>query len=121
MKTVREPQTVFSTARISVRPENRKELCLTISSLLDPIRREPGCLAYEFFGKALDENSFLLMGEWETREALSRHLDSKNFAVLLGSITLLANVSTVDFKLLSQCNLSNGHRIRSEMNAALSY
>ena len=111
---------VVSTANISVRPENRKELCLTVASLLNPIRREPGCVDYRFYSEAGDENSFLLMGEWENREALNQHLESKHFAVLLGSIGLLAKVSTVDFKLLSE--MTGRHvpqNIRSEMKEAL--
>jgi quinol monooxygenase YgiN len=115
-----EKDSVVSTASISVRPENRKELCLTVASLLNPIRREPGCMAYKFYGEAGDENSFLLMGEWETREALNQHLDSNNFAVLMGSIMLLAKVSTVDFKLLSEFSGRHVPRsIRSEMKGAL--
>jgi quinol monooxygenase YgiN len=115
-----QKDTVVSTATISVRPENRKELCLTVASLLNPIRREPGCKAYKFYGEAGDENSFLLVGEWETREALNQHLDSNNFAVLMGSIMLLAKVSTVDFKLLSEFSGRQVPRsIRSEMKGAL--
>ena len=111
---------VVTTATISVRPENRKELCLTVASLLNPIRQEPGCLAYKFYGEAGDDNSFLLMGEWRTRDALNRHLDSNNFAVLIGSIMLLAKVSTVDFKLLSEFSGSHVPRsIRSGMKGAL--
>jgi len=115
-----EKDTVVSTANISVRPENRKELCLTVASLLNPIRREPGCKTYKFYGEAGDENSFLLIGEWETRDALNQHLDSNNFAVLMGSIMLLAKVSTVDFKLLSEFSGRHVPRsIRSEMKGAL--
>ena len=111
---------VVSTASISVRPENKKELCLTVASLLNPIRREPGCLAYRFYVEAGDENSFLLMGEWESREALNEHLESKNFAVLMGSITLLAKISTVDFKLMSEFNGRHLPRsIRTEMKEVL--
>jgi quinol monooxygenase YgiN len=111
---------VVSTASISVRPENKKELCLTVASLLNPIRRETGCIAYRFYAEAGDENSFLLLGEWESREALNQHLESKNFAVLMGSITLLAKVSTVDFKLLSEFNGRHLPRsIRTEMKEAL--
>ena len=120
MSTSFEQDSVVSTATISVRPENRKELCLTVASLLNPIRREPGCKSYKFYGEAGDENSFLLMGEWETREALNQHLDSNNFAVLMGSIMLLAKVSTADFKLLSEFSGRHVPRsIRSEMKGAL--
>lgn len=120
MSASKASDVVVSTASISVRPENKKELCLTLASLLNPIRREPGCLGYRFYTEAGDENSFLLMGEWESREALNQHLESKNFAILMGSITLLAKVSTVDFKLLSEFNGRHVPlSIRTEMKEAL--
>jgi quinol monooxygenase YgiN len=115
-----ETEAVITTASITVRPENRKELCLTVASLLNPIRQEPGCNAFKFYGEAGDENSFLLMGEWETREALNQHLESNSFAVLMGSILLLAKVSTVDFKLMREFSGRHvPHSLRSEMKGAL--
>jgi quinol monooxygenase YgiN len=119
--TASKPQdAVVSTVSISVRPENRKELSLTVASLLNAIRGETGCIGYHFYGEAGDENSFLLVGEWANREALQQHLDSKNFAVLMGSITLLAKVSTVDFKLLSAFSGRHVPRsIRTDMKQAL--
>ena len=120
MTASRGNDAVVTAATITVRPENRKELCLTVASLLNPIRQEPGCGAYKFYQEAGDENSFLLIGEWETREALNRHLDSNSFAVLMGSMMLLAKVSTVDFKLLSEFNGRHVPRsIRTEMKEAL--
>ena len=92
---------IVSTARFTVRPENRKELWLTISSLLGLIKGEEGCCGYRFYGEAGDQNSFLLIGEWETIEAWDHHLKSDNFAVLAGSLRLLDDRADVDFKLLS--------------------
>ena len=92
---------IVSTTRIKVRPENYKELCLTLASLLDLIRQEEGCWSYRFYGEAEDQNAFVLIGEWETREAWNHHLQSDNFAVLLGSLKLLGNRAEVEFKLLS--------------------
>lgn len=92
---------IINVTRITVRPEKRKELCQTISSLLDPVKRERGCLTYHFYEEAEDENTFVIIGEWETTKAWNDHLHSINFAVLLGSINLLCNASHVDFKLLS--------------------
>ena len=115
-----DTNTVITTSSITVRPENRKELCLTVASLLNPIRQEPGCNSYKFYGEASDENSFLLMGEWQTREALNQHLESNNFAVLMGSIMLLAKVSTLDFKLMREFSGRHlPHSLRSEMKGAL--
>jgi quinol monooxygenase YgiN len=92
---------IVNTTRITVRPENRNELFQTIRPLLDPIRSEKGCLAFRFYVDAADENSSVLIGEWETREDWSKHLESRDFAVLLGAITVLSSPSSIDFKLLS--------------------
>ena len=92
---------IVNTARVTVRPENRMELLQTIWSLLDPIRREKGCLMYRFYEEAGEENSFVLIGEWETRDDLESHLHSANYAVLHGSIMILGIESNIDFKLLS--------------------
>jgi quinol monooxygenase YgiN len=86
---------------MTVRPENRCELFQTIRPLLDPIRSEKGCLAYGFYVDANDENSTVLIGEWETREDWTNHLRSRDFAILLGAITILTSPASIDFKLLS--------------------
>src|SRR3954470_119189 len=93
---------VVNLTRITVRPENRRELSQTISSLIEPLKNERGCLGYHIYKEADDENTFVLIGEWETPEAWNTHLISDNFAVLFGSISLLCNPSHVDFKLLSR-------------------
>jgi quinol monooxygenase YgiN len=92
---------IISTTRVTVKPEKRKELCLTITSLIDLIRNENGCRAFRFYGEVGDQNSFSLVGEWETRDAWDKHLTSDNFAVLVGSLRLLSNRSEVSFKVLS--------------------
>lgn len=92
---------IVNTTRITVRPENRHELFQTIWPLLDPIRSEKGCLAYRFYVDALDENSSVLIGEWQTQEDWSNHLRSSDFAVLLGAITILSSPASIDFKLLT--------------------
>lgn len=92
---------VVNTTRMTVRPESRSELFQTIRPLLDPIRSEKGCLRYGFYVDANDENSTVLIGEWESREAWTNHLRSRDFAVLLGAITILSSPASIDFKLLS--------------------
>ena len=101
MKTLERGGEIVSANRTTVRPEHRKELCLTISALLDLIRSEAGCRTYRFYGEVGDENAFILVGEWETLDAWDRHLKSDNFGVLLGSLRLLSDQPTFDFKLLS--------------------
>jgi hypothetical protein len=48
---------------------------------------------------ASDENSSLLMAEWETDSDLNNYLRSNDFAILRGAITLLSTRCT-DFRAL---------------------
>ena len=84
-----------------MRPENRTELFQTIWPLLAPIRKERGCRAYHFYIDSVDEDSSMLIGEWETKEDWSNHLRSRDFAVLLGAIAVLSTPASIQFKLFT--------------------
>jgi quinol monooxygenase YgiN len=98
---------IVNTTRISVRPENRTELFQTIWPLLDPIRQEKGCQTYRFYLDSVDEDSAILIGEWDTKEDWSNHLRSRDFAVLQGAITVLSHPASFQFKLLSSIALDS--------------
>jgi quinol monooxygenase YgiN len=101
MQSTGKADAIVNLTRLTVRPEKRKELCQTIASLLDPVKQEKGCLNYDFYEEADDRNTFVLIGEWESPDDWNNHLYSNNLAVLLGSISLLCDISHLDFKLLS--------------------
>ena len=111
MKKLENGVEIISAIRTTVPPEHRKELCLTIDSLLGRIRSEDGCRTYRFYGEDGDQNSFILIGEWETRKAWEHHLNSDNFTVLLGSLRLLGNQPEIEVKLLSQVATESGTRV----------
>ena len=106
METYESTGGLISAARITARPEKRKELFMTITSLLDQIRNHDGCRAYRFYGEASAEDSFMLIGEWETRNDWERHLHSEHFAVLLGSLELLSAEKRPNFRLLSNMDVT---------------
>lgn len=58
-------------------------------------------MTYRLYEDASEENSFVLIGEWQTRADWDNHFQSDHFAVLLGSIMILSLRSNLDFKLLS--------------------
>lgn len=97
---------IISAARITARPEKRKELFMTITSLLEQIRNHDGCRAYRFYGEATTEDSFMLIGEWETRKDWERHVRSEHYAVLLGSLELLSAEKRPNFRLLTSMDLT---------------
>ncbi len=81
---------IVNTARITVMPEKKKEFLQTIKQLLEPIKSAKGCVAFNVYIDAVDENSSLLISEWDTEADLNRHLGSDDFAVLRGAVAALS-------------------------------
>ena len=85
---------ILKTTRITVKAEKRVELAQTISRLLGPIKDVKGCRGIRFYFDAVDQNSSLLLSEWETESDLDRYLRSNDFAILRGAIMVLSVAST---------------------------
>jgi quinol monooxygenase YgiN len=102
MENIEKDKVTVSTTRVTVRPENRKEFFQTMTPLIHLIANEKGCLTYRIYAETGDENSFILIGEWETQINWEHHRKGENFAVLLGSVMVLSIQTKIDFKLLSQ-------------------
>lgn len=88
---------IVNTTRVTVHPDKRAEFLQTIGRLAEPIKGAKGCLRFCFYVDAADENSSLLMSEWETEFDLNNHLRSNDFAILRGAITVLGTRCT-DFR-----------------------
>ena len=88
---------IVKTTRIFVKPEKRIELVQTISRLLGPIKNVKGCRSIRFYLDASDENSSLLLSEWETESDLDRYTRSNDFSILRGAIMVLS-AGTTDSK-----------------------
>lgn len=80
---------IVNTTRITIQPEKRTEFMQTIGRLLDPSKSAKGCRSFDFYLDAMDENSTLLVSEWDTETDLNNYLGSEDFRVLRGAITVL--------------------------------
>ena len=107
MKAMKNTGRITSLARITARPEKRKELFITITSLLYRVRDEEGCHIYRLYGDSNEFDSFILMSEWETRNDWERHTRSEHFAILLGSLELLSAERRLDIRLLSPLDVNS--------------
>ncbi|MCS6805681.1 MAG: putative quinol monooxygenase [Acidobacteriota bacterium] len=63
-------------ARIIARPDKVEELRSLLMGLIEPTRKEPGCIAYELLQNKADETDFTFVEEWEDDAALDAHLAS---------------------------------------------
>lgn len=85
---------VVNTSRITVYPEKRAEFFQTVTYLLEHIKLLKGCLTFHLYVDPTDENSSLLMSEWETESDLNNYLHSADFAILHGAVTVLSSHSS---------------------------
>ena len=92
---------IVTTTRITVSSANRTELFQTILTLLNPVKKEKGCIDSHFYLDSADSNSLLLVEEWEAEEDWENHLRSRDCAVFLGAVSVLCRPASVDFKVLS--------------------
>lgn len=81
---------IVSTTRITVHPDKRGEFFQTVKRLVEPINAAKGCRTFRLYFDATDENSSLLLGEWENEVDLSNYLRSNDFAILRGALTVLS-------------------------------
>jgi quinol monooxygenase YgiN len=87
---------------LAMERSNEHEAIVNVTRItVRPVKRERGCLNYRFYEESEDKNTFVLIGEWASPKDWNNHLYSDNLAVLLGSISLLCDISYLDFKLLS--------------------
>ena len=75
---------------LNVHPEKHLEVLQTLLSLMEPLRKEPGCRSCAAFFDIDDENRFILFEEWKTQNEMNNHIRSQQFGVLLGTKTLLS-------------------------------
>jgi quinol monooxygenase YgiN len=62
-------------ARIKAKPGSESELRPILSSMLEPVRKEKGCLSYLMLENRDDPTEFTFLEEWSSDETLETHLE----------------------------------------------
>jgi quinol monooxygenase YgiN len=66
-------------ARVKARPGKVNELQSVLTSLVEPTRKEPGCISYTLLQNNEDPTDFALVEEWQSSTALQSHFAAKHF------------------------------------------
>jgi quinol monooxygenase YgiN len=69
-------QAVQVVARIVARSGKEDELRTLLRGLIEPTRREPGCVTYELLQNTADQTDFTFVEEWSSGADLDAHLQS---------------------------------------------
>ena len=84
-------------ARLVAFPNKVEELKSLLLSIIEPTRKEPGCIKYELLQNQADPTDFTFVEEWESTALLDTHLGSTHIQVAVLKLEGLA-VSPPDIR-----------------------
>ncbi len=73
-------------AMIKAKSENRNLVRMKCLCMLEPTRKEEGCVNYDFYDDNDDENIFVFIENWEDEEALQKHSESEHLKSFLQNL-----------------------------------
>ena len=74
-------------ARIVALPESIDQVRSCLSELIEPTRKEAGCISYELLQNKSDPTDFTFVEEWAGDEALSAHLQTDHIQNVTSRLT----------------------------------
>ena len=93
---------IVTTIRLQTTPETRKEILQTFRSLSDPIQCGTGCKSCRIYRELGNDETVIVIQEWDTKNHWDEHLRSDEFAVIIGAMSVLQRPDTVEFQVLDQ-------------------
>ena len=88
-------------ARFTAHPEQQQALRETLSDLIEPTRRESGCLRYELWHNRSDPTDFTFIEEWASEAALEAHSRTPHLAALFKKLLELGVAEPKVFKYMA--------------------
>ena len=82
--------------KIGIKPYKPDEFVSSMHSFLSSIRKEKGCLDFSVYRDSEKENTFIVVGEWKTRQALEEHFQTREFELLIGAAKVLGETFTMN-------------------------
>jgi len=77
--------------KIVVKAYKTVEFVKSMRSFSRKIRKENGCLDCSLYRDSEKENTFSVIGKWQTRQAMEKHFKTQNFEVLIGAARVLGD------------------------------
>ncbi len=74
-------------ARMIAQSERVEQLKTMLTSLIEPTRKEKGCISYELLQNTDDPADFTFVEEWESREDLQVHLKSDHLTAVVDRLS----------------------------------
>jgi quinol monooxygenase YgiN len=76
-------------ARSSAKGDNLDRILELSKEMVEKTVKEEGCIRYELFQDIKDPNVMIFIEEWESEEALKRHMVSEHFTTIIPQLNEL--------------------------------
>ena len=77
---------IILTAMLKAKPGQEEAVKAILLGMVEPTRKEPGCLCYNLHQSKSDKTQFLFYEQWASKEALDAHGKTPHMKVLGGKL-----------------------------------
>ena len=98
-----------------IKPYKTDEFIKSMLSFSPKIRKEKGCVGYSVYRDSEKENTYSVVGEWKTRQAMEKHFHSPDFEVLVGAARVLGETFTMH---IAETSKTGGFELAKEQIAS---
>lgn len=89
-------------ARFTARPDSVDALRTLLLGMLEPTRKEEGCISYQLLNNTGDATDFTFVEEWASQAAIDAHMKTPHLTgLIVNSAPLLA--SPLDVRFYTAC------------------
>ena len=76
--------------KIVIKPYKTVEFDDTLRSISRNFLKAKGCLGYSVHRDTEKENTYSVVGEWQTRQTMEKHFKTSDYEVLIGAVRVLS-------------------------------
>ncbi len=77
---------LYIVARFRSRTEHQTEVEALLQSLVEPSRKDDGCLCYDLHRDTEDQDSFVIVDGWRDRAAVDNHVGAAHVAATIAKL-----------------------------------
>ena len=101
--------------KIEVKPYKPDEFINSMRLFSRRISKQKGCVDFSVYQDSDKENTYLVVGDWETRRAMEKHFKTKDFELLIGAARVLGESFSMN---IAEVSKTGGYELAREQIAS---
>jgi quinol monooxygenase YgiN len=86
----------FYQIKVVIRENKVDEFVESLRPLSSGFQKKIGCVDFSLYRHTEMKNTFSVIGEWKTRQAMEKHFKDKKFEVLIGAARVLGDTFEIN-------------------------